>query len=293
MAYPELSGNLADARHNEKSLWTPLESKPTDRQTWGVAPVTEPSKAAGEVNMRKTIAIVVGIVVAASCVPWLRHQHFFSVLVGLTAIVLIGFMAFGGLRALSARWRPQQASSAQSGWWSPRFRNLLLGAAFVLVLMLTVPHFMATNSGAYKLAVATAHQSPQFMEALGAPVAEAWFSEGKEEWGNPAKATLMVPVQGQKRQGNLRAVAVKVDGEWRLKELTLELSQPEEHIDLLGAASPAVQFVRCMTVVTSPLHSLTRGRPIRSPMLGSEPRQPRTMSPVARTGKWSLLTIFP
>jgi hypothetical protein len=128
--------------------------------------------------------------------------------------------------------------------------------------MLTVPHFMATNSGAYKLAVATAHQSPQFMEALGAPVAEAWFSEGKEEWGNPAKATLMVPVQGQKRQGNLRAVAVKVDGEWRLKELTLELSQPEEHIDLLGAASPAVQFVRCMTVVTSPLHSLTRGRPI-------------------------------
>jgi hypothetical protein len=43
VAYPELSGNLADARHNEKSLWTPLESKPTDRQTWGVAPVTEPS----------------------------------------------------------------------------------------------------------------------------------------------------------------------------------------------------------------------------------------------------------
>jgi len=121
-----------------------------------------------------------------------------------------------------------------SKWSSARSRRLLWGGALVLILMLTVPHFMATTSGAYKLAVATAHQSPQFGEALGNPVAEAWFSEGREEWGNPAKAEMLIPVQGRMRRGNLRAHASKDGGRWRLTELTLELTQPDEHIDLLS-----------------------------------------------------------
>jgi hypothetical protein len=100
-------------------------------------------------------------------------------------------------------------------------------------MMLTVPHFMATKSGAYKLAIATAHQSPQFTDAPGTPVTEAWFSEGKEEWGDPARAMLMVPVEGPKRHGNLQVLAVKDDGRRRLMELTLELTQPDDHIDLL------------------------------------------------------------
>ena len=50
--------------------------------------------------MRRKIAIVVGIVVAASCVPWLRHQHFFSVLVGVTTLALFGLIVFGGWRCL-------------------------------------------------------------------------------------------------------------------------------------------------------------------------------------------------
>jgi hypothetical protein len=99
--------------------------------------------------------------------------------------------------------------------------------------MLTVPHFVATRSGAYKLAIATAHQSSQFTAALGTPVTEAWFSEGKEEWGNPARATLTVPVEGPKRHGNLQILAVRDAGRWRLTELTLELTQPDDHIDLL------------------------------------------------------------
>jgi Cytochrome oxidase complex assembly protein 1 len=183
--------------------------------------------------MRKTVVIVMGIIVAASCVPWLRHQHFFSVLVGATIIALAGFIVFGGVGALFAWLRSQQAGATQSGWWSPRVRNRLLGAAFFLVLMLTVPHFMATTSGAYKLAIATALQSPQFGDTLGDPVTEAWFSQGKEEWGSPARAEMLIPVRGRMRRGNLRALAIKNDGRWRLTELTLELSQPEEHIDLL------------------------------------------------------------
>lgn len=121
-----------------------------------------------------------------------------------------------------------------SKWSSPRSRKLLWGGALVLILMFTAPHFMATTSGAYKLAVATAHQSPQFTEALGNPVAEAWFSEGKEEWGNPARAEMLIPVRGRMRKGNLRARAIKDGERWRLTELTLELMQPDEYIDLLS-----------------------------------------------------------
>lgn len=185
--------------------------------------------------MRKVIAIVVGIIVVASCVPWLRHQHFFSVPVGVATVALVGLMVVGGVRALPS-WPKQkgpQADSAPSGWWSPRFRNLLLGATFVLALMLTVPHFVATTSGAYKLAVATAHQTPQFTEALGAPIREAWFSEGKTEYGSPTKAELTIPVKGSRQKGDLRALAIKDGGRWNLKKLTLELAQSGERIDLL------------------------------------------------------------
>jgi hypothetical protein len=119
-----------------------------------------------------------------------------------------------------------------------RFRRILLGAAVFIVLMFTVPHFMATTSGAYKLAVATAHGAPRFTDVLGAPVREAWFSEGKV-FGDPATAELLIPVQGSKRVGSLRVAAIKGDGHWRLTKLILELAQPDERIDLLPRAGTA------------------------------------------------------
>jgi hypothetical protein len=45
--------------------------------------------------MRKSAAIVVAIIVAASCIPWLRHQRFFSVLVAIIAVALAGIIVFG------------------------------------------------------------------------------------------------------------------------------------------------------------------------------------------------------
>lgn len=114
-----------------------------------------------------------------------------------------------------------------------RTRNLLTGSAFILILMLTAPHFLAVTSGAYKLAVATAHQRAEFNDELGLPVREAWFSEGKTQFGKRAKADLLIPVQGSKRKGTLRVLALKERENWELKELTLGLAQPEKRIDLL------------------------------------------------------------
>lgn len=186
--------------------------------------------------MRKVTTVVVAAVVAASCVPWLRHRPFFPVLVAITVVALAVFIMFGGVRALStwSKQERQQGDSTRSGWWSPGVRNLSLGAAFVLVLMLTVPHFMATRSDAYELAMATARQAPQFTDALGAPVREAWFSEGTTEYGSPTKAQLTIPVKGPRRTGSLRVLAMKEDGRWKLRALTLELEQSGERIDLLA-----------------------------------------------------------
>jgi hypothetical protein len=109
----------------------------------------------------------------------------------------------------------------------------LIGVVLLVALLLTLPHFIAISSGAYKLATATAHARSEFNDALGPPIREAWFSEGTTRYGEPTNANLRIPVQGSKRNGSLRALAIKDQGNWRLKELTLELAQPEKRIDLL------------------------------------------------------------
>jgi hypothetical protein len=121
-----------------------------------------------------------------------------------------------------------------SGWLSRKNLMWLLRALLLVALVSMVAQFAAKKSDAYKLAVATAHQTPQFTAALGTPVTEAWFSEGKVEFGNPVKAEMLIPVQGRMRRGNLRARAMKDEGRWRLTELTLELTQPDERVDLLS-----------------------------------------------------------
>lgn len=182
------------------------------------------------------IAITIGIIVALSCVPLIRHRWFFSLLVGTIVIGLIGFLLFGAGRALFvwANQNHRESNSTQAYGRSSRLRKFLVGAALILVLMLIVPHFAMTSSAAYKLAIATAHQSPQFTAVMGTPVKEAWFSEGKEDLGISATAEMLIPVRGSIRKGNLRVLAIKNNGRWQLRTLILELTKPEEHIDLLS-----------------------------------------------------------
>ncbi len=118
-----------------------------------------------------------------------------------------------------------------SGW---SLRKRLLGVAIILALGFPIVHFVGTGSGAYTLAVATARQAPQFGQVLGTPIREGWFPESKFVFGEPWSANLLIPVRGRLRSGNLRALATKDGGRWRLTQLTLELTQPDEHIDLLS-----------------------------------------------------------
>src|SRR5579872_1812468 len=131
--------------------------------------------------MRKTIAIVISAVVAASCIPWLRHQHFFSVLGAVITVALFGFLVFGGLRTLSTWLRgiPIEPCPKQFGWRSLTARARFLAAAIIVALGFSTVHFVGTGNRAYSLAVATARQSTEFRDVLGIPVTEGWFPEFK------------------------------------------------------------------------------------------------------------------
>lgn len=188
--------------------------------------------------MRRRVSIAVAIVVAASCIPWIRHQRSYSMLVAITIVVLAGFIVIAVVRAL-AGWQGKEShrgGKGAFGVWSPRLRNVCVGAALILVLTFTLPHFVATSSGAYRLALETANQTPQFVERLGKPIGEAWFSEGRTQYGNPAKAELTIPVTGAKEKGNLQVIAIRENGDWKLTRLTLELARSGEQIDLLAGS---------------------------------------------------------
>lgn len=136
-----------------------------------------------------------------------------------------------------ARWSIRRASEpkiARPLVPRERLRMILILVPVLLLLLLLVPHFVATSGSDYKLAVATAHKSPRLVEALGGPVKEGWFSEGKREAGDHAKSEMLIPVSGPSREGNLRVLAIRDNGTWQLQELSLELTDPMEHIDLLS-----------------------------------------------------------
>lgn len=185
--------------------------------------------------MRKKTAIIVGIIVLASCIPWIRRQHFFSVLVGLIAVALFAYLVFGGARAVGRWWRDRrlQEQATRIGRMRRMLPRMLAFLIFSLILALIVPHYFITSTEVYKLAVTTAHGETTFNEALGVPVHEGWFSEGNIHSGDSGTASLKIPVCGSIQKGNLRVIAIKENGNWRLKDLTLELAKSGRSIDLL------------------------------------------------------------
>jgi hypothetical protein len=95
-------------------------------------------------------------------------------------------------------------------------------------------HFAAKKFDPYKLAIQTARQKRDFLDALGNPVKEGWFFDGEEQFGDPPTAKMTIPVRGSTRAGNLCVRAIKDHGRWRLTQLTLELTKPDQSIDLLA-----------------------------------------------------------
>jgi hypothetical protein len=121
-----------------------------------------------------------------------------------------------------------------SRWLSRRFLTWILWCLLLGLFVPPVFHFAARKFDPYKLAFQTARQSPEFVDALGSPVKEGWFFDSEMQLGEQATAKMLIPVRGSTRTGNLRARAVKEHGRWHLTELTLQLTKPDQSIDLLA-----------------------------------------------------------
>jgi Cytochrome oxidase complex assembly protein 1 len=119
-------------------------------------------------------------------------------------------------------------------WLTRRSRTWILGCFLLGFLVPAIVEFAAKRSDPYKLAVETAHRNPQFIDALGAPASEGWFFEEEEHLGNPVRAEMSIPVHGRTRTGTLLVQAIKESGHWRLTQLALELTKPDENTDLLS-----------------------------------------------------------
>ena len=188
-----------------------------------------------KLRVRKVAPILMGAIIGGSAIPWFRRQHLFEVLVGLAALTLFCFIVFRGIVVSFGMWRVWRERGYVKFPLKPRRGYAILtGVGIFLLIILVLPHYLVTTSGAYKLAIETARRTQLFTDILGAPVTEAWFSDGKIELSHSGKADLLIPVQGSVRNGNLRVLAVKDNGVWQLKTLTLEVKQPPEAIDLLS-----------------------------------------------------------
>jgi hypothetical protein len=110
----------------------------------------------------------------------------------------------------------------------------ILGCTLVGIVGPLPFHFVAKKFDPCKLAIQTARQNREFLDAFGSPVKEGWFFDGQEQFGDPATAKMMIPVRGSTRAGNLSVRAIKDHGRWHLTQLTLELTKPDQSIDLLA-----------------------------------------------------------
>lgn len=119
-------------------------------------------------------------------------------------------------------------------WLSRRFLTWIVACTLVGILVPPVFHLAAKRFDPYKLAIETARQNREFIDALGSPVQEGWFLDSEMRLGNPATAKILIPVRGSVRAGNLRVRATKEHGRWCLTELTLELTQPDQTVNLLA-----------------------------------------------------------
>ena len=132
------------------------------------------------------------------------------------------------------------------GWWSRNWKWFvpvgcltLVGmmVAFILAIFIFVFGLLKSTE-VYKDSLARAKNHPAVVEALGSPVEEGFFIQGKTNVDTTSgSADIAIPLSGPKGNAKLYVVAKKTAGQWDYDQLVVEIERTKERIDLLGDES--------------------------------------------------------
>ena len=113
--------------------------------------------------------------------------------------------------------------------------GLILLPALLLAGLAAFGIGMLNSSPAYERALAEARSHPVVIDRLGEPIEAGWTFSGRFEFSDGSREIEMeIPVSGPRGSGRLHVEAARVDGEWELLSLVLELEHSEDRIDLLA-----------------------------------------------------------
>lgn len=127
------------------------------------------------------------------------------------------------------------------GWWQRHWKWALpvlvawLGLLFAAAIGLFF-YGMLSMMGSSDVAMTAkrrAQQDARVVEALGQPIKPGWFIQGNQQVNGPnGTASLQIPLEGPKAEGDLYIEAVKRVGRWRYRTLTVVVDGQSTDIDL-------------------------------------------------------------
>jgi hypothetical protein len=132
-------------------------------------------------------------------------------------------------------------------WWQRNWKWFVPTGCLTIALLagglVATIFFFATSmmqsSDAYANAMAAARSHPEVVAAIGTPIEPDGFTGGSINTSpTSGKADLSIPVAGPKGKATVYVVAEKRTGEWRMRELVVQLENGTR-IDLLDDEDPA------------------------------------------------------
>ena len=137
---------------------------------------------------------------------------------------------------------PPDIPPQRRSWWGRNWKwfvptgclGMVLLAAGLGFIIVTMVFGMMKSSDAYKMALARAKADPRVVSALGSPISDGFFPTGKTNVsGTSGEADMTVPISGPKGKGTIYFVASKFAGEWTFSKLIVEVEKTGERIDLV------------------------------------------------------------
>lgn len=112
--------------------------------------------------------------------------------------------------------------------------SFVLFAACLIACAVSIFGLMR-SSEPYQMAMDVLLDDPRAARALGEPIeAGFWVSGSIQQSNADGEANLIIPVSGSHDRGRLYVYALREEGVWRLRQLTLETENYADRIDLLG-----------------------------------------------------------